>query len=66
MTTSKERSGGLARPPCGSTVIEISSVWVGSSRSCQEATTCSSSTVTSVGSSSKAMRVSRKTPSSPA
>ena len=66
MTTSKECSGGLDPAALGSTVIEISSVWVGSSRSCQEATTCSSSTVISVGSSSKVMRVSRKTPSSPA
>ena len=66
MTTSKERSGWLAPAARGSTVSEISSVWVGSSRSRQEATTCSSSTLTSVGSSSKAMRVSRKTPSSPA
>src|SRR4030095_3729592 len=60
MTTSKERSGWLKPAARGSTVSEISSVWVGSSRSRQEATTCSSSTPTSVGSSSKAVRAARE------
>ena len=67
MTPSKERPAAAGAPDArGSTVSAISSVWEGSSRSRHSATTCSSWTPSLVGSSSKAMRVSRKTPSSPA